>query len=469
VTLADIIPFSKLNGAKQLDLRFIGFPSSLQHASYPIHDLTEQRLAAGFHLDGSLTREWVAPKRTELVLVPDPNTAHMDPFASIPTLAMFSDVMTGIVPEHSKYDQRWFSKKAEIFLNGTGIADVAYFCTQAEFFIFDSVTYQQSEDAAFYYLQGQTRPAKTGTDPEGTDLAPKYKKIAMSVAPEDHHRLLRDRMVQTMIRCGLDLSSHFCQLVRHNQGVIGFRHRPLTNAADDFVLAKYIVKTVAQRSNKTATFMPKPLFADHSNCMHTHQSLWKAGNPLFAGDGYAGLSQTALYYIGGLLKHAKALSAIVAPTTNSYKRLLAGTEAPINISYSRRNISTAVRIPMFRYAHQTKRVEYRPPDPLCSPHLAFSAMLMAGIDGIINRIDPGPPLDKDIYDLSPDEMTRVPQLPASLEEALDSLMKDRAFLLRADVFDEGFLEAYVSHKRIYEVDALRSRPHPYEFTLYYDS
>jgi glutamine synthetase len=392
----------------------------------------------------------------------------MDPFATVNTLVMIGDVIDPITRQHYVRDPRWIARKAELYLQNVGVGDTAYFGAESEFFIFDNVRFDQDHHSAFYYVDAEEGRWNSGRAENNLGYRPRYKEGYFPVPPTDHYQNLRSEMVQTMLGAGLNIECHHHEVATGGQCEIDQRFDTLIKSADNMMLYKYIVRNVAQRHGKTVTFMPKPLFGDNGNGMHTHQSIWKGGQPLFAGDGYAGLSEMALWYIGGLLKHARALSAIIAPATNSYKRLVPGYEAPVNLAYSRRNRSAACRIPMYSASPKAKRVEFRPPDPAANPYLAFAAMLMAGLDGVLNKIDPGEPLDKDIYDLSPEEMKLVPSMPASLDEALKCLEDDHDFLLKGDVFSEELLEAFIDYKRRFEAEAIRLRPHPYEFSLYYD-
>jgi glutamine synthetase len=355
-----------------------------------------------------------------------------------------------------------------MYLKNSGIADTAYFGAEAEFFIFDNIRFDQNQHSGFYYIDAEEGRWNSGRERDNLGYRPRYKEGYFPVPPTDHYQDLRSEMVQTMLRCGMNVECHHHEVATGGQAEIDLRYDELLKCADNMMLYKYVIRNVANQYGKTVTFMPKPLFADNGSGMHCHQSLWKNGQPLFSGDSYAGLSQMALWYIGGLLKHARSLSAIIAPTTNSYKRLVPGYEAPVNLAYSRRNRSAAVRIPMYSSSPKAKRVEFRPPDPSANPYLAFAAMTMAGLDGVLNKIDPGEPLDKDIYDLSPEELRHVPSMPGSLEEALNCLEESHGFLLKGDVFTEELLEAFIDYKRKNEADAVRLRPHPYEFALYYD-
>ncbi len=457
----EVLDFANKNGAKQVDLRFTDLPGLSHHVSYPISILSESSFEEGFGFDGSSIRGWAVIHESDMLLVPDPASAFMDPFAEVPTLVMLADVLDPITRQHYERDPRWIARKAELYLANSGMADTAYFGAEAEFFIFDNIRFDQKENCGFYFIDAEEGGRNLG-------YKPRYKEGYFPLPPMDHYQDLRSEMVQTMEQCGLNIECHHHEVATGGQAEIDQKFDTLVKSADNMMLYKYIVRNVANQYGKTVTFMPKPLFADNGSGMHTHQSLWKDGKPLFAGDGYAGLSQMALWYIGGLLSHARALSAIIAPTTNSYKRLVPGYEAPVNLAYSRRNRSAAVRIPMYSASPKAKRVEFRPPDPSANPYLAFAAMMMAGVDGILNKIDAGEPLDKDIYDLSPEEMKSVPSMPASLDEALSCLEDDHAFLLKGDVFTEELIESFINYKRKAEADAVRLRPHPYEFALYYD-
>jgi glutamine synthetase len=468
MTSKEVLEFAKTHEVKELDLRFTDLPGLNQHISYPINMLDEGAFEDGFGIDGSSIRGWAAINESDMLIIPDPTTAFLDPFNETRTLVMLGDVVDPITRQHYDRDPRWIAKKAELYLNNTGVADTAFFGAEAEFFIFDNIRFDQNQHSAFYYIDAEEGRWNSGRLENNLGYRPRYKEGYFPVPPTDHHQDLRSEMVQTMIECGLQIECHHHEVATGGQCEIDQKFDTLVKSADNMMLYKYIVRNVAYQYGKTVTFMPKPLFGDNGSGMHTHQSLWKDGKPLFAGDGYAGLSQVALWYIGGLLKHARALSAIIAPTTNSYKRLVPGYEAPVNLAYSRRNRSAACRIPMYSASPKSKRVEFRPPDPACNPYLGFAAMVMAGLDGITNKIDPGEPLDKDIYDLSPEDLKKVPSMPASLDEALTCLEEDHAFLTKGDVFSEELIETFIGYKRKAEADAVRLRPHPYEFALYYD-
>src|SRR5579863_1442753 len=463
-----VLEFAAANNVKMVDIRFTDLPGLWHHVSYPLHELDESSFEDGFGMDGSSIRGWAAIHESDMLLVPDPSWYMLDPFADTPTLVMIGDIIDPVTKQHYVRDPRNVAKKAETYLAYTGIADKAYFGAEAEFFIFDNIRFDQAQQYGYYFIDAEEGRWNSGREKDNLGYRPRYKEGYFPVPPTDHHQDLRSEMVATMIKCGLVIECHHHEVATGGQCEIDQKFNTLVISADNMMLYKYIIRNVAYQYGKTVTFMPKPLFGDNGSGMHTHQSLWKGGGPLFAGDMYAGLSQIALWYIGGLLKHARALSAIIAPTTNSYKRLVPGYEAPVNLAYSRRNRSAACRIPMYSASPKAKRVEFRPPDPSANPYLAFAAMLMAGLDGVLNKLEPGEPLDKDIYDLSPEEMKSVPSMPGSLEEALTCLEEDHQFLLKGDVFTEELLETFIEYKRKAEAEAIRLRPHPYEFSLYYD-
>ena len=463
-----VMAFVKEHNVQILDLRFTDLPGLWHHVSYPIGQLSEASFEEGFGMDGSSIRGWAAIHESDMLLMPDAGCYVLDPFTEVPTMVMVCDVIDPVTKQRYDRDPRYIAKKAEMYLLSTGLADTAYFGAEAEFFIFDNVRFDQNEHEGYYFIDAEEGRWNSGRLENNLGYRPRYKEGYFPVAPTDHYQDLRTEMALTMQSAGLVVECHHHEVATGGQTEIDLKFDSLIRSADSMMLYKYIAKNVANQYGKTVTFMPKPLFQDNGSGMHTHQSLWKEGKPLFAGDGYAGLSQLALWYIGGLIKHGPALSAIIAPTTNSYKRLVPGFEAPVNLAYSRRNRSAACRIPMYSASPKAKRVEFRPPDPSCNPYLAFSAMLMAGLDGIENKIDPGQPLDKDIYDLGPEELAKVPSMPGSLDTALDALGRDYQFLLKGDVFTEEMLNTYIDYKREKEVNAMRLRPHPYEFQMYYD-
>jgi glutamine synthetase len=469
MTPREVIQFASEQGAKMLDLRFKDLPGLWQHLTVPISELSEDVFTDGIGFDGSSIRGWQAINASDMLIIPDPVTARIDPFMKEPTLVMVCDIVDPVTRENYSRDPRNVARKAEAYLKASGIADTAYFGPELEFFVFDDIRYDSTEHSSYYFVDSVEGQWNSGRD-EGPNLGykPRYKEGYFPVPPLDSMHDLRTEMVLTMEKMGIHVEAQHHEVATAGQGEIDMRFDSLVAMGDKLLWYKYIVKNVARLHGKTATFMPKPLFNDNGTGMHTHQSLWKDGQPLFAGDGYAGVSQMCLHYIGGILKHAPALCAFVAPTTNSYKRLVPGFEAPVNLAYSSRNRSAAVRIPMYSPSPKAKRIEVRFPDPSCNGYLAFAAMLMAGLDGIENRLDPGEPLDKDIYELSPAELSKVPSVPASLEGALNALENDHEFLTKGDVFTQDVLDMWISYKRSSEVDAIRLRPHPHEFKLYFD-
>ena len=469
MTPKEVIEFANSKSAVMFDIKFLDLPGIWQHCSYPMSELTEDMFTEGLGFDGSSIRGWQAIHASDMLLIPDTTTAIMDPFTKYPTLSLIANIVDPITRESYSRDPRYIAQKAESYLKSTGIADTAYFGPEPEFFVFDDVRYHSDEGGAFYQVDSSEAQWNTGRD-EAPNLGykPRYKEGYFPVAPTDSMVDLRAEMVMVMQECGLQIEAQHHEVATAGQNEIDMRFTDMVSMADNLMLFKYIIKNVARRNNKSATFMPKPVWNDNGSGMHVHQSLWQDGKPLFAGDGYGGLSQLGLHYIGGILKHAKALAAIVAPTTNSYKRLVPGFEAPVNLAYSSRNRSAAIRIPTYSPSPKAKRIELRFPDPSCNGYIAFSAMLMAGLDGVQNKIDPGDPLDKDIYGLSPEELAEVPSLPSTLEHALDELEADHDFLLKGDVFTQDLIDKWIEYKRENEVSALALRPHPYEFTMYYD-
>lgn len=467
-TPSEVLQFAKDGDARMLDLRFADLPGRWQHVSYPINRLTEDSFKTGFGLDGSSVQGWQAISESDMLIMPDPNTAFLDPFTDASTLVILCNVVDPLTKQPYERDPRWIAQKAEKYLALTGVADTAVFGAKAEFFIFDNVRFDQRKNAGFYYIDAEDGQSDGGSSEGFSGHRPRYQEGSFPVPPTDHHMNLRTEMVSVMTQCGIQVESHQPGAGTGGQCEISQRFDSLVNSADNMMLCKNIVRNVAFLHGQTATFMPKPRWNDSGSGMHTHQSLWQDGDSLFDGDQYAGLSETALHYVGGLLKHSAALAAFCAPTTNSYKRLVPGISAPVNLAYSRRNRSVACRIPMLSTSSDSKRVELRFPDPAANPYLAFAAMLMAGLDGVQNRIDPGDPLDSDIDDLTEDQLHQVTALPSTLAEALDALEADYEFLTENDVFTEELIRSYIEHKRSSEVDAIRQRPHPHEFSLYYD-
>jgi len=465
----EVMEYCREQGVRMVDLKFMDFPGLWQHFSVPISQLSEDAFEEGYGFDGSSIRGWQPINASDMLVIPDPETAKLDPFTEVPTLSLICNIVDPLTKEKYSRDPRNIAQKAEAYLKSTGVADTAYFGPEAEFFIFDDIRFDQNEHSGYYYVDSVEGRWNTGRE-ENPNLGykPRYKEGYFPVSPIDSYQDLRTEMVLKMEEMGIEVEAQHHEVATAGQAEIDMKYAPMVTMADQLMLFKYIVKNVALRHNKTVTFMPKPLFNDNGSGMHVHQSLWKGNKPLFAGDRYGGLSELALYYIGGILKHARALCAFVAPTTNSYKRLVPGFEAPVNLAYSSRNRSASVRIPMYSVSPKAKRVEVRFPDPSCNGYLAFAAMLMAGLDGIENRIDPGDPLDKDIYGLSPEELENVPSTPSSLEEALIALEEDHEFLMKGDVFTDDAIFTWIDYKRENEVDPIRLRPHPYEFALYYD-
>jgi glutamine synthetase len=467
-TPKSVIELAKKAGAKMMDIKFVDTFGTWQHFSCPIRELTEEIFTEGLGFDGSSIRGWKSIEASDMLAMPDPATAFMDPFCAVPTLSLTCTIAeTGTKDAYTR-DPRGIAQRAEKYLISTGIADQAFFGPEAEFFIFDNVQFDAKPNGTFYTVDGGEGIWNTGRD-EAPNLGYKirHKEGYFPVAPADTQQDIRTEMVLVMEQLGLEIEKQHHEVATAGQAEIDIRFDTLVKMADNMMVYKYVLKNVGKKYGKTVTLMPKPLFGDNGSGMHTHQSLWKKGKPLFAGNEYAGLSRMALNYIGGLLKHAHALCAFCSPTTNSYKRLVPGYEAPVNLAYSSRNRSAAIRIPTYSDSPKAKRLEYRPPDPAANPYLAFAAMMLAGLDGIMNKIDPGEPLDKNLYELPPEEMAKVPQVPGSLEEAIQSLEKDHEFLLKGDVFTLDFIDMWVATKRK-EHDALRLRPHPYEFFLYYD-
>jgi glutamine synthetase len=467
-TPKSVLELAKKSGAKMVDLKFADTFGTWQHFSCPISELTEETFEEGLGFDGSSIRGWKSIEASDMLAMPDPNTAFIDPFCAVPTLSLTCTISETGTKEPYSRDPRGLAVRAEQYLISTGLADQAFFGPEAEFFIFDNVQFDSRSNGTFYSVESDEGVWNTGRD-EMPNLGNKirHKEGYFPVSPADTQQDIRTEMCLVMEELGVKIERQHHEVATAGQAEIDYRFNTLLTAADWMMIYKYVVKNVAKKHGKTACFMPKPLFGDNGSGMHVHQSLWKKGKPLFAGKEYGGLSEMALYYIGGLLKHARALCAICNPTTNSYKRLVPGYEAPVNLAYSARNRSAAVRIPMYSDNPKAKRLEYRPPDPAANPYLAFSALMMAGLDGIQDKIKPGEPLDKNIYELPPEELKKVPNVAGSLSEALDCLEKDHTFLLKGDVFTTDFLDMWISTKRK-EHDAIRLRPHPHEFFLYYD-
>jgi glutamine synthetase len=469
-TSDDVLQLISDEGVEIVDVRFCDLPGLMQHFSMPAGQLTAEVFEEGVGFDGSSIRGFQEIQESDMLLVPDPNTAVIDPFTQHRTLDINCFVNDPVTGESYSRDPRYVARKAEDYLTSTGLADTCYMGPEAEFFVFDDVRFDQNEHEGYYFIESVEAAWNTGRE-ENPNLGYKarYKEGYFPVPPMDHFQDLRSQMILTLERLGVEIEIHHHEVGTAGQAEIDMRSDSLLRMADKLMLYKYVVKNVARQAGKTATFMPKPVFQDNGSGMHTHQSLWKGGEPLFYSEaGYAGLSDMGRWYIGGLLTHAPAILAFSNPTTNSYKRLVPGYEAPVNLVYSQRNRSAAVRIPLYSQSPKAKRLEFRCPDPSCNPYLAFSAMLMAGLDGIQNRIEPPDPVDKDLYDLPPEELLKVPQVPGSLDAVLTALEEDQGFLKAGGVFTDDLIETWVTYKRENEVDALRLRPHPWEFALYYD-
>jgi glutamine synthetase len=454
---------------QMIDFKFMDFPGQWQHFSVPVSQLSEDSFDQGFGFDGSSLRGWKRINESDMLIIPDPETAFIDPFIAMKTLSLICDVYEPVTKEKYQRCPRNIAQKAEAYLVSTGIADTAYYGPEAEFFILDDVRFDTNNFSSYYYVDSKEGRWNSGRDEQpNLGYKPRYKEGYFPVPPTDSMNDIRNEMVKYLLDAGIEVETQHHEVATGGQSEIDLRFAPLVKVADDLLLFKYIVKNTARKYGKTVTFMPKPLFGDNGSGMHTHVSLWKEGKPLFYGNKYANLSETAMYFIGGILKHAPALCAITNPTTNSYKRLVPGFEAPVNLAYSQRNRSAAIRIPVYSASPKSKRIEYRTPDPSCNPYLAFAGILMAGLDGIVNKIDPGNPLDKDIYDLPPEELKNVPSTPGSLEESLAELERDHAFLLKGDVFTSDVIDAWIGYKHDREHKEMAIRPHPYEFALYFD-
>ncbi|MGH2625737.1 MAG: type I glutamate--ammonia ligase [Anaerolineales bacterium] len=469
-TPAEVLRLAEEQGIQIVDFRFCDLPGLMQHFSVPVSQLTEEAFEEGYGFDGSSIRGFQEIQESDMILLPDPDTAVIDPFRQHPTLNLNCFVRDPITGESYSRDPRYVAKKAEDYLATTGLADTAYFGPEAEFFIFDDVRFSQDQRSAFYQVDSVEGSWNSARDERpNLGFKPRYKEGYFPVPPTDHYQDIRSEMIIIMEKVGIEIEVQHHEVATAGQAEIDMRFDTLLRMADKLMLYKYVVKSVARANSLSATFMPKPLFQDNGSGMHTHQSLWRGGEPLFyAETGYAGLSDMGRWYIGGLLKHAPAILAFAAPTTNSYKRLVPVYEAPVNLVYSQRNRSAACRIPLYSKSPKAKRVEFRCPDPSCNPYLAFAAMLMAGLDGVQNRTEPPDPVDKDLYDLPPEELAQVPQVPGSLDAALAALEADQDFLKAGGVFTDDLIETWLTYKRLHEIDEVRLRPHPWEFMLYYD-
>jgi glutamine synthetase len=465
-TIADVIKMGQ--DVQMVDLRFTDLLGMWHHFSLPARELTEELFEEGIGFDGSSIRAFQEIHESDMILIPDPTSAFMDPIFEIPTLDIICDIYDPITRQPYTKDSRYVAKKAAAYLKQSGIADISYWGPEAEFFLFDSVIYGGGTNFASYEIDSAEAWWNSGKEGgKGGQIPP--KRGYFPVPPTDTKQDVRSKIVLALEAAGVPVEVHHHEVATAGQTEIDLRYAPLVTMADSIMIYKYLAKSVARQNGLTATFMPKPLFQDNGSGMHVHQSLWKGDANVFYDEaGYAQISDTAKYYIGGLLKHAPALLGIVAPTTNSYKRLVPGFEAPVNLAYSQRNRSAVCRIPVYSKSEKAKRVEFRAPDPSCNPYLCFAALLMAGLDGVQNQIDPGEPMDKDLYDLPPEEAAKIKQVPGSLSAVLKALEENHEFLLAGDVFTEDLIESYLAYKVEAEVDPIRMRPHPYEFTLYYD-
>jgi glutamine synthetase len=467
----EVLKYIKDQDVKFVDVRFCDLPGVMQHFNVPAVSVAEEFFTDGQMFDGSSIRGFQAIHESDMKLVPDVTTAYLDPFRKRKTLIVNFSIVDPFTDEPYARDPRTIAAKAEAYLKSTGIADTAFFAPEAEFYIFDDVRFSTNQHESYYHLDSVEAAWNTGREEEGGNLGYKtrYKGGYFPVSPNDQFADLRDEMCAVLAEVGLDVERAHHEVGTAGQQEINYRFNTLLHSADDLMKFKYVIKNVAWQHGKTVTFMPKPIFGDNGSGMHSHQSLWLNGDPLFYDEkGYGGLSDTARWYIGGLLKHAPSLLAFTNPSVNSYRRLVPGYEAPVNLVYSARNRSACIRIPVTGSSPKAKRVEFRVPDPTANPYLAFAAQLLAGIDGIKNRIEPPAPIDKDLYELPPEEHAQIAQVPASLEEALDNLERDHEFLTQGDVFSEDLIATWIDYKRSNEIDPIRLRPHPHEFELYYD-
>ncbi len=470
MTPREVIEFAKKNKVEIVDLKFVDVPGLWQHFSISTSEFNEELFSEGIGFDGSSIRGFQTIDESDMLLMPDPQTAFLDPFTALPTLSLICNVKDPVTEAPYSRDPRFVAQKAERHLKSIGIADISYWGPEIEFYIFDNVRFDQSYNFGFYYIDSEEGFWNSGNgEKPNLGYKPRYKEGYFPVPPMDHLQDIRSEMLRTMEKVGVQMEIHHHEVGTAGQTEMDMRYTTLTKMADQVMTYKYVIKNVAKKHGKTVTVMPKPIFMDNGSGMHTHQSLWKNGKNLFYDKkGYALISTMARHYIGGLLKHADALCAFIAPTTNSYRRLVPGYEAPINLVYSQRNRSACVRIPMYFKNEKAKRLEFRTPDPSCNPYYSFAAQLLAGLDGVKNKIEPPPPIDKDLYELEPEEAAKVKSMPGSLDQALDALEKDHDFLLKGDVFTADVIETWLSYKRKKEVDAIRLRPHPYEFALYFD-
>ena len=470
MTPKEFFEYLKKNEAVMLDLKFVDLLGTWQHCTFPVAPLDESIFEEGFGFDGSSIRGWQGIHLSDMLAIPDAATVRMDPFFAKPTASVIANVVDPVTRERYTRDPRYVAHKGEAYMRSTGIADTCNIGPEPEFFIFDEVRYQQNQHLGMYQIDSVEGAWNTARFEEpNLGYKPSFKGGYFPVSPTDTQHDLRGEMVLEMMKVGIEVEAHHHEVATGGQAEIDMKYQPLSVMADQFMWYKYIVKNVARRNGKTATFMPKPIFEDNGSGMHTHFSLWKGGKPLFAGDKYAGLSELALHAVGGILEHAAAILAFAAPTINSYRRLVPGFEAPVNLCLSARNRSAAVRIPMYSPSPKAKRIEFRCPDPACNGYLAWTAILMAALDGVQKKSDPGKPLDRDIYEMTPEELHGYQHTPKSLEDALDALERDHEFLTRGGVFTEDLIETWIAWKRTHEIREMALRPHPYEFHLYYDN
>jgi glutamine synthetase len=470
MTPKDFFEFAKKHGAEMVDLKFTDFLGTWQHCTFPVDTWDEDTFKDGVGFDGSSIRGWQGIHMSDMLAIPDASTVKLDPFFAKPTVSVIANIVDPITLEEYSRDPRHIARKGIEYLKKTGIADTCYIGPEPEFFIFDEIRFEQNQNMGFYQIDSVEGAWNTNRIEEpNLGYKPSYKGGYFPVSPTDTYHDLRGEMVDEMRKVGIIVEAHHHEVGTAGQAEIDMKYTDLLTMADQFMWYKYIIKNVAKRNGKTVTFMPKPIFEDNGSGMHTHVSLWKEGKPLFSGKEYAGLSQTAIYAVGGVLKHGAAILAFAAPTLNSYRRLVPGFEAPVNLVMSQRNRSASVRIPMYHTNPKTKRFEFRCPDPSANGYLAFTAILMAALDGIQNKIEPGETLDRDIYEMSAKDLENVPKVPGSLAEALDALEKDHAFLTNGGVFTDDVIQTWIDYKRDNEIHELSLRPHPYEFFLYYDN
>jgi glutamine synthetase len=469
MTPKEVLTLVREKEVKAIDLRFVDFPGTWQHFTIPANQLEESTFEDGLGFDGSSIRGWQAINESDMLVMPQADTAFIDPFFQHNTLVMICSIKDPLTRQDYSRDPRYIAQKAVNYMKASGIADTAFFGPELEFFVFDNVRFDATQNSGYYFIdsaEGAWNSGKEGADNQGYKL--RYKEGYFPVPPADTLQDLRTEMMLNLIEAGIVVEAQHHEVATAGQCEIDMKFSPLVEMADKVMKYKYILKNTAKKHGKCVTFMPKPIFGDNGTGMHVHTSLWKNGVNLFAGSGYAGLSDVGLYAIGGLIKHAPSICAFTNPTTNSYKRLVPGFEAPVNLAYSRRNRSAAIRIPMYSSSPKAKRVEFRCPDPSANPYFAFSVILMAVIDGIKNKLKPGEPLDRDIYDMEPEELAKVPKAPGSLEESINNLERDHEFMMQGEVFTRDVIRTWVDYKRAKEIDAVRLRPHPYEFYLYFD-